>query len=637
MQGRPGRFSLIGVKTAMLRRYGIPLCAGLALLCLVRAQPDDDFRSNYSKREYHIPMRDGKKLFTAVYTPRDASLSYPILLTRTPYSVSPYGEDNFPFGAGPSDELARDGFIFACQDVRGTMMSEGDFVNMTPHKPVKKGPRDVDESTDAYDTIDWLVKNVPNNNGNVGMWGISYPGFYAAAGMIDAHPALKAVSPQAPIADWFVGDDFHHNGAFYLAHAFGFLSNFGYPRPKPTTRFNPLFEFPTPDGYDFYLKMGPLSGANEKYLKNRVPFWNEVLRHGDYDEFWQARNLLPHLKNIRPAVLTVGGWFDAEDLYGTLEVYRSVEASSPGAYNVLVMGPWYHGAWARSGGDTFGNLRFGSDTSVFYRREIEFPFFVHFLKGTGGLDLPEAYVFMTGLNRWERMDAWPPRDARPERLYLGAEEGLSWTREPEDPAAAYDEYISDPARPVPYTTEITTAMTREHMVDDQRFASRRPDVLTYATETLKRDITIAGPVSPHLSVSTSGTDADFIVKLIDVHPDDSPELMVSRENIRMGGFQQLVRAEPFRGKYRNSFSNPEPFVPGEVAVLEFGMPDVFHTFRKGHRIMVQIQSSWFPLIDRNPQQFLDIYRAKPADFIKATHRVHRSRQHPSYLTIHKLE
>jgi hypothetical protein len=627
----------MAVELRTMRRHGILGLLFLALLSLLWAQRDDFIRSNYTKHEFQIRMRDGKKLFTAVYEPKDTSRSYPIMLHRTPYSVAPYGENNYPFSGGPSDELALEGFIFAYQDVRGSMMSDGAFVNMTPQIFDKKGPKDVDESTDAYDTIDWLVKNIPNNNGKVGMWGISYPGFYAAAGMIDAHLALKAVSPQAPIADWFVGDDFHHNGAFYLVHAFGFLSSFGYPRPNPTTHFHPAFDFPTPDGYDFFLKLGALSGTNEKYFKNKIPFWNDILKHGNYDEFWQARNLRPHLKDIKPAVMTVGGWFDAEDLFGTLQVYQSVEASSPGAYNILVMGPWYHGGWSRSGGDTFGDLRFGSDTSVFYRKEIEFPFFMHFLKGTADPKLPEAYVFATGSNEWKKEDQWPPRDTRPRNLYLCASEKLSWDPDPEDTASQFDEYISDPAKPVPYTIEITTRMTREHMVDDQRFAARRPDVLTYATEELKRDITIAGPVAPRLSVSTSGTDSDFIVKLIDVYPDDTPDLMVLRDRVRMGGFQQLVRGEAFRGKYRNSFTNPEPFVPGEVAKIEYKMPDIFHTFRKGHRIMVQIQSTWFPLIDRNPQQFLDIYHAKISDFTKATQRIYRSKQAPSYITLYQLE
>jgi uncharacterized protein len=618
-----------------IRRYSILVVLLLALLNLLWAQRDEFVRSSYTKREFQIPMRDGKKLFTAVYSPKDATGAFPIMLNRTPYSVAPYGTDRYPNGLGPSDELARDGYIFAYQDVRGRMMSEGEFVNMTPCKDVKNGSGDIDESTDAYDTIDWLVKNIPHNNGRVGMWGISYPGFYAATGMIDAHPALKAVSPQAPIADWFIGDDFHHNGVFYLPHAFGFLSGFGHPRPRPTMDFDEFFNFPTPDGYDFYLKMGALPNANEKYLKSEIPFWNDMMQHGNYDAFWQARNLRPHLKNIKPAVMTVGGWFDAEDLFGALNVYKSVEASSPGAYNILVMGPWFHGGWFRSAGDSLGNIRFGSETSVFYRKEIEFPFFRHFLKGVGDADLPEAYVFRTGSNQWEKKSQWPPKGAKSKNLYFCANGRLSWEPEAQDPATAFDEYVSDPARPVPYVEEIAIGMTREHMVADQRFASRRTDVLTYVTDELKQNMTIAGPAAPTLNVSTSGSDSDFIVKLIDVYPDDYPDNEPNPGRVKMSGFQQLVRGEAFRGKYRNSFSDPEPFVPGEITKIAYQMPDIYHTFRKGHRIMVQVQSTWFPLIDRNPQQFLDIYNAKDSDFIKATERIYRSRTAPSFITLYQ--
>jgi hypothetical protein len=383
--------------------------------------------------------------------------------------------------------------------------------------------------------------------------------------------------------------------------------------------------------------MGPLPEANEKYLKNDVPFWNEMMQHGDYDAFWQARNLRPHLKNVLPAVMTVGGWFDAEDLFGTLAVYHSVEASSPEAYNILVMGPWYHGGWARSEGDALGNIHFGADTAVFYRKEIEYPFFEHFLKGVGDLSLPKAYVFLTGRNEWQRENQWPPGNARPRNLYFRAGWKLSWDPDSEDSSDAYDEYVSDPEKPVPYINRIVVGMSREYMVADQRFASRRTDVLTYATDELKRDITIAGPVTSSLNVSTTGTDSDFVVKLIDVYPDDAPDTEPNSENVRMGGFQQLVRGEPFRGKYRNSYSNPEPFVPGKITKIEYSMPDLFHTFRKGHRIMVQVQSSWFPLIDRNPQQFEDIYRAKAGDFMKATQRVYRSRSAPSFITLDQIK
>lgn len=619
-----------------IRRLAIAALMIPAFWQILWSQRTGFIESTYVKHEYRIPVRDGKRLFTAVYTPRDTSKSYPILLTRTPYGVAPYGEDNYPFSLGPSEELAEEGFIFAYQDVRGKMMSEGEFIELTPYKPVKQGPQDVDESSDAYDTIEWLLRHIPNNNGRVGLWGVSYPGFYAASAMIDAHPALKAVSPQAPIADWFEGDDFHHNGAFFLPHAFVFLASYGLHRPEPTTEYPPAFDFPTPDGYDFYLRMGPLSNANARYLKNRVPFWNELMRHGDYDYFWQSRNLRPHLRDIKPAVMTVGGWFDAEDLFGTLAIYRSVESSTPAAYNILVMGPWYHGGWVQSEGSSLGNIRFGSDTAVFYRREIEFPFFMHFLKKGGEPDLPEAYVFLTGRNEWQRQDRWPPRNTRLRNLYLHAGWKLSWDPPPEDPDGAFDEYISDPEKPVPYTNTIATGMVKEYMVEDQRFASRRPDVLTYATEPLERDVTLAGPVTPSLYVSTTGTDSDFIVKLIDVYPDDTPDIMHNAENVRMGGFQQLVRGEPFRGKYRTGFSDPKPFIPGEVTLLQFRMPDVFHTFRKGHRIMVQIQSSWFPLVDRNPQQFMDIYSAGPEDFRKATQRIYRSRRNPSCILLSQL-
>jgi putative CocE/NonD family hydrolase len=402
-------------------------------------------------------------------------------------------------------------------------------------------------------------------------------------------------------------------------------------------KFEPAFDFRTQDGYGFYLEMGPLPQANVKYLKNKIPFWNEIMQHGTYDDFWQERRLSPHLKNIRPAVMTVGGWFDAEDLYGTLSVYESVESLSPAAFNILVMGPWYHGGWARSPGRVLGDIDFGADTSIFYRKGIEFPFFRYFLKGIGSLDLPEAYVFVTGKNEWKREDKWPPRNAKPKNLYLCANWELAWKPDSGDSADAFDEYVSDPDKPVPYVNAITMGMTKEHMVDDQRFASRRTDVLTYGTDELKRDITIAGPIIANLHVSTTGTDSDFVVKLIDAYPEGAVGDKHNRASVQMSGYQQLVRGEAFRGKFRNSYSNPEPFVPGEITKIEYRMPDIFHTFRKGHRIMVQIQSSWFPLVDRNPQQFVDIYHAREADFIKATQRVYRSRSAPSIITLYQID
>jgi putative CocE/NonD family hydrolase len=584
----------------------------------------DYIRAHYTKYEHRIPMRDGKRLFTSVYVPKDMSQKYPIMLDRTPYNVAPYGVDAYKTALGPSEKFAKEGFIFVYQDVRGRYMSEGEFIDMRPQIPNKRGPQDVDESSDTYDTIDWLVKNVPGNNGNVGIWGISYPGFYTAAGIIDAHPALKAASPQAPITDWFVGDDFHHNGALYLPHAYRFFSGLGHPRPEPVKA---VVTAPAaasgPDAYGFFLSAGPLTTIEEKYFKRDVAFWTQMMQHGTYDEFWQARDLRRHLKNIKPAVMTVGGWFDAEDLFGALNTYQSIEKSSPGAHNTLVMGPWFHGGWSRSDGDSLGFVRFGSKTGEFYRDQIEFPFFNHWLKGKDDPKLPEAFVFETGTNQWRREDAWPPKDSRPKTLYLQAGGKLSFDP-PTETGAAFDEYVSDPNKPVPYIAGQSPGMTREHMVEDQRFASTRTDVLTYQTDELADDVVFAGPLTPSLYVSTSGTDSDWVVKVIDVYPEDYPDPNPNPAGIHMGGFQQLVRGEIFRGKFRNSFSKPEPFTPGKMEKIEYAMPDIDHAFRKGHRIMIQIQSSWFPLADRNPQKFLDINTAKAVDFVKATQHVYRS-------------
>jgi len=633
----------------------LALCGagGLALALVLGpgsfAQRADELRAAYTKEEHLVPMRDGVRLFTSVYMPKDASRTYPILLNRTPYSVAPYGANAFPGSLGPSSRFASDGYIFVYQDVRGRLMSEGEFEDVRPFKPDKAGPKDIDESTDTYDTIDWLLKHVPNDNGRVGMWGISYPGFYAAMGAVSQHPALKAVSPQAPIADWFIGDDFHHNGALYLAHAFGFYAGFGWPRPKPTKEPGARFDYGTLDGYQYYLSLGPLSRVNERYFKGQVKFWNDAMAHETYDAFWQARNIRPHLKDIRPAVLTVGGWFDAEDLFGALEVYKNIERQNPGIDSGLVMGPWSHGGWARTEGSRLGDVTFGSKTSQYYQEKLEYPFFRSILKGDGKHGLAEANVFETGRNRWHALPAWPPKGAARRALYLHAGGRLSF-----DPPAAsgtpdgslnggqegaggYDEYVSDPAKPVPYTSTTASGMTREHMVDDQRFASRRPDVLVYQTDVLSEDLTVAGPIWPHLVVSTSGTDSDFVVKLIDVYPEDYPDPDPKAEppspwvvdHSRMGGYQQLVRGEVFRGKFRRSFERPEPFVPNEPATIEYVMPDVFHTFRRGHRVMVQVQSTWFPLVNLNPQRFLNIHEAKESDFQKATQRVYRSPQRAS--------
>lgn len=601
----------------------VTLCAFLAYpQAPVAAPPLADYiKANYTKYEYRIAMRDGKRLYTAVYVPKDQSQKFPIMLSRTPYSVAPYGVDNYRDNLGPSEKFARDGFIFVYQDVRGRNMSEGDFTNVTPHRAAKSGKQDVDESSDTYDSIDWLIKNIPNNNGKVGQWGISYPGFYTTAGVVDAHPALVAASPQAPVTDWFVGDDFHHNGAFYLPHFFRFFNMFGRPRPEPVRPRERTLPFETPiDGYKFFLELGPLVNMNEKYFKNEIAFWNDFARHPNYDEFWKGRNIRTHLKNIKPAIMTVGGWFDAENLFGALRVYESIEKQSPSTSNMLVMGPWYHGQWARDDGDHLGFVPFNSKTSLDYREKIEFPFFNFHLKGKGEMKLAEAHVFETGSNVWREESAWPPKEAQPKTLYLHPNGKLSF----DAPATSgFDEYISDPSKPVPYINGQAYGMTREHMVEDQRFAATRPDVMVYQSDVLEDELTFAGPLNPSLFVSTTGTDSDFVVKLVDVYPDDFPDPKPNPQEVKMGGFQQLVRGELFRGRFRKGFEKPEPFTPSKAEKIEYAMPDIYHTFRRGHRVMIQIQSTWFPLVDRNPQKFVEnIYEAKAADFIKATQRIY---------------
>lgn len=614
---------------------GLLLLACFASAPVIRAQTEAEVKAHYTKIEQTITMRDGVKLFTSIYTPKDKSKKYPIMLSRTPYSVAPYGPNDYKTSVGPSLLFQKERYIFVYQDVRGRLMSEGDYVNIRPHIPGKTG-KAIDESSDTYDTIEWLVKNLPNNNGRVGMWGISYPGFYATMGIIDAHPALKAASPQAPIADWFIGDDFHHNGALFLPHGFNFLSSFGLPRPKPTTDFPPRFEHGTPDGYKFFLDLGPVANADKGYLKGQVAFWNEMMDHPNYDEYWRARSTLPHLKNIRPAVMTVGGWFDAEDLYGALNTYKTIERMNPGIRNTLVMGPWFHGGWSRGDGEALGNVRFGASTSIFYRENIELPFFNCLLKDRCDRTLPEAYVFETGSNQWRTYQNWPPPNTARQDLFLQANGGLALDRPVGSPVgskAAFDEYVSDPAHPVPFINGTAIGMTREYMTDDQRFAATRPDVLVYETEPLRDAVTLSGPIVATLYVSTSGTDSDYVVKLIDVFPDNTPDNNPNPAGVNMGGYQMLVRGEPMRARFRNSYARPEAMTPNKVTKVEFTLPDANHSFLKGHRIMVQIQSSWFPLVDRNPQKFVDINRATEGDFRKATQRVYRSAQYGSHLTL----
>jgi len=590
---------------------------------------------HYTKYEHRIPMRDGVRLFTRVYVPKDDSHPWPIILTRTPYALKPYGTDNYTDPSGSFRTLAKDGFILVTQDVRGRFGSEGEYVHVRPFNP-GKGPKDTDENSDTYDTIDWLVKNAPNNNGKVGMFGISYPGFYTAAGMIDSHPALKAASPQAPISDWFMGDDIHHNGAFFLTQNFGFFYWFAQKVEDPLHEELKNFNFKTPDGYDFFLRMGPLANSDIQLLKGRAPEWNEFLAHPTYDAFWQARNLRPHLKNIHCAVMTVGGWFDAEDLFGPLEIHRWTERQNPGITNLLVMGPWSHGEWGRGTGEKLGPISFHAKTAEFYREHIELPFFHHFLKdGDTNYVMTKAHIFETGTQRWRRFDAWPPKQASARTLFFHAGGTLAFTP-PSDSENAFDEYLSDPAKPVPYTSEPSTAYPKSYPIEDQRFAAARPDVLVYETESLEEDLTLAGPIKATLHVSTTGTDADWIVKLVDVYAGDFPNPDPNPANVKLGGYQQLVRGDVFRGKFRNSFQQPEPFEPGKVTKIEFTMPDICHTFRRGHRVMVQVQSSWFPLVDRNPQTFVNIPTAKAEDFRKATQRVYRTASTPSALDVQVL-
>lgn len=588
------------------------------------AQGLEYVKSHYTKYEYLVPMRDGVRLFTAVYVPKDDSQKYPILLTRTPYAVAPYGADQYRTDLGPSPLFGKAGYVFAYQDVRGRVRSEGEYAHVRPIIPAKTGTQ-TDESSDVCDTINWLLKHVPNHNGKVGQSGISYPGFYTVCGMIDAHPALVVASPQAPVADWFVGDDWHHNGAFFLAHGFRFLSQFEKIRPENLKRMDAVrFDYGTPDGYDFFLRMGPLANADRLYLKGSDPLWKELMAHGTYDEFWKARNVRPHVKNIKPAVLTVGGWFDAENLFGALETFKRVEATGvPEGGNHLVMGPWWHGSWAKDDGAKLGDIPFNAKTGEFYREHIELPFFEYHLKGKGDGKFPKAWAFETGTNVWRKFDAWPPKTATSRAYGFGPGGAFAGRTEPNH---GYDEFVSDPAKPVPFVGRPVTSMVVDYKTADQRFAASRPDVLVYQTPVLTEDLTVAGPVTVDLRVSTTGTDADWVVKLIDVYPGDfpDPDPNPNPTGVRMGGYQQLVRGDVFRGKFRDGFDAPKPFEPGKATKVSFTLPDTLHTFRPGHRVMVQVQSSWFPLVDRNPQTFCDIYAAKEGDFRKATHRVYHS-------------
>ena len=604
----------------------------------VQAQQSTYVEENYTKQEFQIPMRDGVKLHTVVYSPKDASQKYPILMSRTPYNSGPYGEGSMKRSLGPSEKLMKDGYIFVYQDVRGRWMSEGTYDNMRPTLPErKKNSKEIDESTDTFDTIEWLLKNLSNSNKKVGMWGISYPGFYSAAALPFAHPALKAVSPQAPIADFYF-DDFHHNGAYFLSYWVA-TAVFGYQHDGPTDKpWYQMVNTGTKDAYQFFLDMGSLKNADKYYGEDNF-FWTELKENPDYNEFWQKRNLLPHLKDTKPAVMTVGGWFDAEDLYGPLNIYKTIEKNTPNAYNTLVMGPWSHGDWARvSGAQKVSNIYFGDDINLWYQNEVEAVFFDHFLKGPGDgkTGLPEAYLFDTGSKEWKKFDTWPPKEAVTTPYFPHANGGLS-TQKPTGNEVS--EFISDPAKPVPHSPDIKFNFTpRKYMADDQRFAARRPDVLVFETDVLSEDITLAGEIFAKLQVSTSETDADWIVKLVDVFPHDTPDHEFVQQGTHLSNYHMMVRSEVIRGRYRESFSDPKPFTPNQVTEVPLQLQDVLHTFKKGHKIQIQIQSTWFPLIDRNPQKYVEnIFKADDADFIKATHRVYHHSDKPTEISVQVLK
>lgn len=632
------------------------LCAALAASCLVApalaqdapkdGPPKYEPREHYTKYEYRVPVRDGKRLFTVAYLPKDQSRRYPLLMVRTPYGCGPYGVERDGLARlAPNEEFLKAGYIFVCQDVRGRYQSEGEWVEMTPHRSAKRTPADVDESSDTHDSVQWLIDHLPGNNGRVGLWGISYPGFYTAASIIDSHPAIKAASPQAPIADLYRGDDSYHGGAFMLAANFGFYAGFKpHATPALPPKQWPEFDYGTRDGYAFFLQFPNLDAMAARLGGN--PYFDVQIEHERYDAFWQARAITPHLKNIRAAVLTVGGWFDAEDLAGPLAIHRAIGQQSPGTDNRLVMGPWVHGGWLGAPGRQLGRVQFQQPTAEQFQREVLLPFFEQHLREVAPkTPLAKATVFETGTNVWRRYDAWPPKAAEARMLYFAPGGRLAFTP-PDAAAPAFDAWVSDPAKPVPFIGYTALGVPQEYMVGDQRFAATRPDVLTYRSEVLEDDLTVAGPITARLFASTSGTDADWVVKLIDVYPDEMDEPAPKRRRPRtedaelaespLAGMQQLVRADPLRGRFRHGFEAPEAMVPGRVEELRVALQDVNHTFRRGHRIMVQVQSSWFPLIDRNPQSFVPIRSAKPEDFQPATQKLYRWKEQASGLELKVL-
>lgn len=611
----------------------------LILVGYLTAQERSSFRIKdfYNKLDTLIPMRDGVKLYTVIYTPKNDSALYPVLMERTPYSAGPYGSAIYGYQPAPNTDLLKEGFILVMQDVRGRYMSEGKNLEVTPHNANKKSSTDVDESSDTYDTVDWLLKNIKNNNGRVGLYGISYPGFYATACLPGAHPAIKAVSPQAPITDEFMGDDANHNGAFFLLDNFNFMNNFGKERTEPVKDYGSnIFNAKIKDAYQFFLKLGSLKNTNNSnYFNNQSEIWNEYITHDTYDAYWKARNIRPHLKDIRIPVMVVGGWYDAEDLFGALQTYKAIEKQSTVNNNRIVMGPWTHGGWATGNWTKFATQNFGSNTSKYFQDSLETAFFNFYLKDKGNFSAAEATMFETGSNQWKQYATWPPAETKPTPYYFAA--GGKLGKQKPALLKSSSEYISDPAKPVPYTNGIYGRRNNEYMAEDQRFASTRPDVLVFETVELEEDITLAGPITADLLVSITGTDADFIVKLVDVYPDSAITPRDAPRGTVMAGMQVLVRAEVMRGKFRNSFEKPAPFTPGKVERVKFDLNDVAHVFKKGHRIMVQVQSSWFPVVDRNPQQFMTIPKAEEKDFKKATIKIFHEAANASSIVLPVLK
>ncbi len=610
----------------MVRKLNLLFLFLISFAAVAQNQQDSLWiRENYTKIEVMVPMRDGVSLFTSVYAPKDNSEKHPILFTRTPYSCSPYGKDQWrAFWNRYERYYMREGYIIVTQDVRGRYMSEGKFVDVRPFNKDKKSATDIDEASDTYDAIDWMVKNIPANNGNVGVKGISYPGFYSTMAAYSRHPALKAVSPQAPMTDQYMGDDEHHNGVFFAMDNFFFYSGFGKPRPVPTTKGSSGYKLPTQDRYQFFLDTKTIRNLTN-LLKDSVAFWKEIIKHPDYDAFWQAmdtRNFVTQIPDALPTLI-VGGLFDAEDCYGAWRLYEAIEKKAHND-NKLVMGPWYHGQWASNDGSKLGPVKFESNTALYYQNQIEIPFFDHYLKDKGTYALPEATVFFSGENKWRTFDHWPPTSSKLTPLYLQSGQKLSW----QVPAgkSSFSEYTSDPEKPVPYAKNAESSRYNHYMVDDQRFASRRTDVLTFQTEVLTDDISLAGMLTAELFSAVNTTDVDFVVKLIDVFPDKSGD-------VAMDSYQMLVRGEIMRARYRNSFEKPEPLAPGKVEKVRFDLPDVAHTFKKGHRIMVHVQSSWFPLAERSPQKFINIFEAGEGDFQKATIRIFHDAAHSSRILL----